>query len=455
MKALVLLFVLLNICAFQANADGALYKLTDKITLSYEEFRALTPENQEAWIRELRAFNHNIEMIESGERISAKPPKFVSIFPWMMERLQNSTGICTTIQFLTQSTPAQAADEKCQVRNYANPSRICIYCPGDAVSGVNVCSSNPYKSSSEVTQDLMKAFENKDYRGARVGIDPKKLEEHVKQVQDEGGALEFATPVIRRDTVVKKIVTPSSSQPVVVELGPDARVEKPSKAGPLTTVERRDSTGAVLERASNDRRIEDYKLKELGDTGGIKSNDNLDVDEVTSSGRLACIYAGWALQGQNCSPVSEKEIFDASGKKVVYSCKENSKEGAVKGDTQDGKATVLCNPVIFGLLNGKPVCTVRAKNATEECAKKAPPAKDALEFARNNPHSYRALVRRVDTLCQQDESSLRKHFEKRGYASKRVDHSIKDLGTTCSHLRGRMAELVQANKDTAPRAGVR
>ncbi|WP_295902133.1 hypothetical protein [uncultured Bdellovibrio sp.] len=452
----VLFFVLITLGTFHVHAQGALYKSTDKITLSYEEFRALTPENQEAWIKELRAFNHNIELIESGQRISAKPPKYSSIFPWMMERLQANQKFCAAFQFLTQSTPAYAADEKCQVRNFSSPSRICIYCPGDEVSGVNVCSaSGAYSDSSKITQELMRAFENKDYRGARVGIDVKKLEEHVKHVQEEGGAFEFQTPVIRRDTVVKKVVTPSSSQPVVIDMGPDAKVEKPTGAGPITTFEKRDSTGAVLERKSNDRRVEDYKLKELGDIGGIKSNDNLDVDEVTSKDRLACIYAGWALQGKNCSPVFEKEVFDASGKKVTYSCKTPPKEGAIQGDTEDGKATVLCNPVVFGVKEGKPICTVRAKNATEECAKKSPPAKEALDFARNNPQSYRALVRRVDTLCQQDEGALRSHFAKRGYNEKRIEHSVKDLGATCSHLRGRMAELVQANKDTAPRAGVR
>lgn len=458
MKAGAFLFTLVYFFALAAGAQNALYKSTDKITLSYDEFRALTPEKQELWIKELRAFNHNIELIESGQRISEKRSKLFSIFPWL-EEVTFSPKVCATWELLKPVT-SYAADERCQVekRVQGGLQYLCMKCPGDAHSGVNVCTS-PWGSSEEVSRNLLKEFEKKDYTGARVNIDAATLARHVEIAQDEGSAA-FAAPVERKNTVVKTVVTPASSEPVVIDLGPNAKVEKPSLAGPTTTVERRDETGAVLDRVTNDRKVKEFHLRELSDVGSLKGNDNLDVDEVTSKGRLACVYAGWALQGSGkdgggrCQPVSEREVIDASGKRVTYSCKNPPSEGAISGN-DGGDAVVLCNPVIFGVKDNKPLCIKRSKTATEDCTKLAGPAKDTLDFARNNPQEYRALVRRVDTLCQQDETALREHFKKRGYGTKQVNNAVKDLGSTCSHLRGRMAELVDANKATAPRAGVR
>ncbi|WII71358.1 hypothetical protein QJS83_12885 [Bdellovibrio sp. 22V] len=458
MKTGTFLFTLVCFFALAAGAQNAFYKATDKITLSYDEFRALTPEKQELWIKELRAFNHNIELIESGQRISEKRSKLFSIFPWL-EEMTFSPKVCATWELLKPAA-SYAADERCQVekRVQGGSQYLCVKCPGDAHSGVNVCTS-PWGSSDEVSRNLLKEFEKKDYSGARVNIDAATLARHVEIAQDEGSAA-FSAPVERKNTVVKTVVTPASSQPVVIELGPDAKVERPSTADPITTVESRDASGAVLERVSNDRRVEDFRLRNLSDVGNLKGNDNLDVDEVTSKGRLACIYAGWALQGSGrdgkgrCLPVSEREVMDASGKRVTYSCKHPPSDGSISGN-DGGDAVVLCNPVIFGIKNNKPLCIKRSKTATEDCTKLAGSAKDTLDFARNNPQEYRALVRRVDTLCQQDETALREHFNKRGYGQRQISNAVKDLGSTCSHLRERMAELVDANKATAPRAGVR
>lgn len=454
----VLLLIVFTISSTFAWAENGFYKSTEKLTLSYEEFRALSPKNQEAWIKELRVFNHNIEMIESGQRPSEKLPKYFSVFPWMMEHLKGSqtAGVIK----LFQGEAAQA-DESCDVVK-ATGTTICLRCPRGtqegSLTGARACAPM-YDDPKAIADSMLRQLGSSENRGAKVNINADTLRGYVEEAQENGAAI-FSAPVIRRDMVVEKVVTPSGTHEVERPLG--TALTKPSNAEPTKTVQRIDASGTVVEQVTNKKGVEDYKLKELGDRG-FRGNENLDVDEWKDKNRLACIYAGWAVQDSGkglCPPVSEKTMKDAAGNKVTYSCKNPPPEGAIAGDNADGKSVVLCSPVVFGLKDGKPICIARSKNATEQCSKIAPSASEALSFAKNNPEEYRSLMNRVSTLCQgqketpeQYEASLRKHFEARGYAQKRIDFSIKDVSATCVHLRSRMASLVDANKATAPKAG--
>lgn len=453
MKMTAMLFSLLITLTSSAFAQGKFYKATDKITLSYEEFRALSDENQKAWLKEIQAFYAKVDAVDAGERINPKR-KYSFLPEFLFQALSNSTSFCATSSILI-GNPAEATDERCQVQRSvkAAASLVCMRCPGDRLSGVYVCTS-ANDDASTISRNLLKELDKKDYEGSKVQISADQLAKHVEVTLDEGSS-PFEAPILRKNTVVKRIVTPSSSEEVVIDLGPDAQIKKASKAGPMTVTERRDESGAVLDRVGNNPHVKDYHLRALEDVGNSKGNDNLDVEEVSKTERLACVYAGWAVEGPQCSPISEKEIRDASGKSVTYSCKANQEGSAIYGDNEDGKSIVLCNPVLFGLKDEKPICIRRSKNATEECVKASNKASETLAFAKANPSEYRALVRRVDILCQQDETVLRKHFEKRGRSKSQVDYAIKDLSATCVHLRGRMAELVDANKATAPRAGQR
>ncbi|KHD88580.1 MAG: hypothetical protein OM95_08755 [Bdellovibrio sp. ArHS] len=452
MKFLVMLlsFLVLSSGVF---AQNKFYKSTDKMTLSYEEFRGLSEANQKAWLNEIRAFYAKIDAVEAGERINLKR-KYSLLPDFLFKAVATSRVLCAATSFF-QGLPTQAADERCQVHRSVKMavSLVCLRCPGDRLSGVNVCTS-ANDDAATISKNLLGELEKKSYEGAKVQISADQLAKHVEVTLDEGSS-PFAAPVLRKETVVKRIVTPASSEEVVIDLGPQAQIQKASKTEPLTVVERRDSSGAVLDRVGNNPHVSDFHLRSLEDVGSLKGNDNLDVEEVVKTEHLACVYAGWAVEGPQCSPISEKEIRDASGKLVTYSCKNQKSETTIYGDNEEGKAIVLCNPVLFGLKEDKPICIRRSKNATEECVKASNKASETLAFAKSNPQEYRALVRRVDVLCQQDESVLRKHFEKRGRSKSQVDYAIKDLSATCIHLRGRMAELVDANKATAPRAGQR
>lgn len=370
--------------------------------------------------------------------------------------------------------------EACQVsrRVTAGVREVCMICPGDTVSGVKVCTAEN-SDSNKVAKNLISGFSKKDYEGSKVDIDEKSLTEIVAVTKGEAadvsaetrnrlgikgelseGAVSFEAPVQRRRVTTETMSTGAASLPITKILPDNTVVDTKGAAepGPLSTIEKRDENNKVIERKSNDPKVENFRRRNLPDVGDRDGNESVDSDELTKTDRLACIYAGWAVENvSKCSPISERSINDASGKKVTYSCKRNGEtsESVIYGSNEDGSTSVLCNPVIFGLIEGKPICIKTAKNATEICAGLAPKADQALDFAKQNPKEYRSLTRRVELLCQSDAEKLRAHFVKRGKPESQINNSIKDLSTTCQHLRTRMAQLMEANNNASPEAGTR
>ncbi|KYG66762.1 hypothetical protein AZI86_06885 [Bdellovibrio bacteriovorus] len=370
--------------------------------------------------------------------------------------------------------------EACQVsrRVTAGVREICMICPGDAVSGAKVCTAEN-SDSNKVAKNLISGFSKKDYEGSKVNIDEKSLTELVAVTKGEAadvstetrnrlgikgelseGAVNFEAPILRRRVITETVTTGAAPLPVTKILPDNTVVDSKSvvEPGPLSTIEKRDENNKVIERVSNDPKVENFRRRNLQDVGDRDGNESIDTDELTRTDRLACIYAGWAVENvSKCSPISERSINDPSGKKITYSCKRDGQtsESTIYGSNEDGSTSVLCNPVIFGLLEGKPICIKTAKNATEICASLAPKADQALDFAKQNPKEYRSLTRRVELLCQSDVDKLREHFVKRGKPASQINNSIKDLSTTCQHLRTRMAQLMEANNNASPDAGTR
>lgn len=383
---------------------------------------------------------------------------------------------------LVRDRPITASDKNksCQVnrRVVGGLREICMVCPGDAFSGVNVCTAEN-NNSEKIAKNLIANLSKEEYEGSKVDIDEKSLAEIVavtkgeaETVSDETrqrlglkgplseGSVAFNAPVQGRQVLTKTISTAGSTSPVTVALPNNTQIDikDASAPGPLTTIEKRDENNKVVERVGNDPSVANFRRRNLHDLGDRDGNESVDADELFKTDRVACIYAGWAVEDvSKCSPVTEKEILDASGKKVKYSCRtgEQNSDSTIYGENPDGKSLVLCNPVIFGLMEGKPLCIKKAKNATEQCAGLASKSDQALEIAKQNPKEYRALTRRVELLCQADEEKLRAHFVKRGKPEAQINNSIKDLSTTCQHIRTRMAQLMEENNNASPDAGTR
>lgn len=456
--------------SFAASASDRFYKPTDKITFTYEEFRSLSPQNQEAWLKELRNFNRNVDLILNDQRLTAKKPKFWSF----LESLQTKplpAGLCLITRKLAGFSEAQAQNNaECTMRKkmFQGQEEICLSCPGDLISGrVDECVPNNGKPDT-ISFNLMAKIHQKGNPNAKLYMDMKKLSEMAQKTL-ETGTSNFEA---RKETVTESPAR-KAAQPVDLTPLPKDQAEKLLEMrGEPTDYEKIQNEIMIrkIEEAGKKKESElkpisaeglklqkktPRSLQDLGDRG---SNDDLDKDEITKTDRLACIYAGWAVQAEKkCSPVTEKTIADANGKKVKYSCKpaQEGDDSTVYGGNEEGDAIVLCNPVVFGLIENKPICIKRAANATENCAAAAGPAAETLAITKQNPEEYRALTRRISHLCQSDESKLRAHFEKRGKTPSQVTNAIKDLSTTCTHLRGRMAQLEEAHKGGSSAAGTR
>lgn len=462
---------LISVLASVSFASDRFYKPTDKITFTYDEFRQLSAQHQAEWIKELRNFNRNVDLVVEGQRLTTKKPKFWSFLEQIQIRPAHS-GLCVMTRTLMGSLEAHAENANCTMKKqmYRGQEEICLSCPGDLVSGkVDECVPNDGNPDNISFNLLAKVFQ-KGNKNAKLMIDPKKLTELAK-VTIEKDTVNFQANKENLETSAAK----KSVRPVDVTPLPAATAERLVRLNDNSTPEGVLKTERVIRKVEKTTKEElkpisgssdalkekmaklkqgGKSLQDLGDKG---SNDDLDSDEITKSDRLACIYAGWAVQTDGgCKPITEKTLYDANGKKVTYSCKPGgvTSDTVIYGNNEDGNAIVLCNPVIFGLLEGKPICIKRSKNATEECAGLAGPAEEALAIARQNPEEYRALNRRTSSLCQTSEEKLRAHFEKRGKSPSQIDYAIKDLSTTCTHLRGRMAQIEEANKNSGS-AGVR
>lgn len=160
---------------------------------------------------------------------------------------------------------------------------------------------------------------------------------------------------------------------------------------------------------------------------------------------LNCIYAGFTVdKGKKCEPKSE-----FTSKDKTYSCKAESKANPASAATPnpasagktvvrpanlDPNATVLCNPVLFGLNDkGEPYCVSRKGGATKQCLEDAKKNPKSLEAARKllieNKDEYIKLRNTLTKICV---GSTKEEVE--NYLVKTMKKSRKgarDLGQTC------------------------
>lgn len=464
-------------------ASTLFYKQSDKLILTYEEFRGLSAEHQREWLEDLRDFYSDVDRLGLNANLPVEMDVAevspVEAFPWLKVAAWLPKWCAVSWTAMTAPTPAQAASgNSCQVLNYSSSAShaggvclVCYYTMGagnvQTTQKVEQCSkADPYSMdpgavANELVGNIKKAnpqlginLSNDDIKPGLQGI-----------VSGDSNSYQVtkANPVNPTGTF-KVQADPSGVK--VLQVAPQEADKKISPADPMAVVQTQQD-GTILKQQSNTPGAKVVETRALGDTGSLKSNDNQDVDEYMARGKLACIYAGWALQGSGkdqkgrCQAVSEKEIFNEKGDRTTYSCKKpNAKAKAsspvVYGDNNNGKNPILCNPVVFGLRDGKPICVARAsakdKGVTKKCNEAShqidPDGKSALALATKNPSQYRELTRRVETLCvngEKDVAGLKKIFAAKGRSPASIQASLQDLSDTCTVLQERMAVLKNAN----------
>jgi hypothetical protein len=110
------------------------------------------------------------------------------------------------------------------------------------------------------------------------------------------------------------------------------------------------------------------------------------------------------------------------------------------------KATVLCNPVVFGLVdvkNNQPLCVEPSASVTKTCAEKSKAQElKVAEMIKKYPEEYRVVTSRVNTLCTGDKEVLKSHFKSMGITDARqIENSVNDLGQTCDILNVQLREV--------------
>lgn len=150
--------------------------------------------------------------------------------------------------------------------------------------------------------------------------------------------------------------------------------------------------------------------------------------------KLRCIYAGYAVRGENCDPQS-KETVQVGGKDKTFSC---------PGPEGNKKESVLCNPRLFGWGgddpqgNPKAFCVRRSGKASEQCmAKSKQGGRAALEraadLALNTKDGYSDIHDGLRGLCTQENGKFQANKEVTSYVKDK-----NDLGRTCGNYDGQL-----------------
>lgn len=91
------------------KVDVPFYRKSEKLVVSYDEFRRMRPVKQEQWIKAVQDFYVNLEKIEKGERVGYVAIEFQPIdsFAWLTVKAL-VPKICTTAELLLGTSKAYA-----------------------------------------------------------------------------------------------------------------------------------------------------------------------------------------------------------------------------------------------------------------------------------------------------------------------------------------------------------
>lgn len=216
-------------------------------------------------------------------------------------------------------------------------------------------------------------------------------------------------------------------------------------------------------------------------------------------GSLRCIYAGFPIYGTNCrarasykDPVNKKNYTctdrEVNARARPATTGTETRRGArlpraattgtgtttttaaatpptdaaaneyqtILPDPVDPQKTVLCNPLLFGLKNGKPLCIARGASATQTCRKESSGAdgkmtaqakESALALMRENPGEYEKLKNALTEICRgpnSDENTIKTYW----LSKQKTEKTASDLAKTCNDFGPRLAEFTQSGSST-------
>lgn len=172
----------------------------------------------------------------------------------------------------------------------------------------------------------------------------------------------------------------------------------------------------------------------------------------SSEGKFICIYAGFAINGEKCQPKNQIKLKlkkeDANA--TTIACKSTSQ--------------ALCNPLLFGLNNGKEICVSRGPDATAKCqeiaTKKAESVDagldSAIALANANPAEYDRMVQMYSGVCQGKDQNAIETFLKAGHPNVSSKADLADIAKTCIYFKERYSQILERRKKTnGPSTGKR
>lgn len=124
-----------------------------------------------------------------------------------------------------------------------------------------------------------------------------------------------------------------------------------------------------------------------------------------NTGKFRCIYAGFTIKGDDCKPQTE---YKNGGK--TYACT-GTGANRVTPTKVDEKKSILCNPILFGLNAGKPICIAYAdrKSSTKKCLEESRKIKTSMEDARKlwktDEASYKLMSETMANFCKGDATT--------------------------------------------------
>jgi len=152
-----------------------------------------------------------------------------------------------------------------------------------------------------------------------------------------------------------------------------------------------------------------------------------------------CIFAGFPVVGVNCQAPQMVELkFEGANKKL--SCVAG--EGHVTPDPIDPTKTQICNPVLFGLKDKKPICIGRPfTSATKKCREESARSgestlAEAVKIVRENPTEYQKLMQMYELFCKgTNKQEISTHLSTLGERlSQGSANNRDDIAETCLEL---------------------
>lgn len=419
--------------------------------LTYEEFRRLKPQSQREYIKDLREFFETLNRQGYSNETAA------------MSRYQIFAQLFALAGFpeIRAADPSECADVRFEFGgmntictgplscNYDQVGQTIRRCPETFKAWIAPAAQGAEPGNNELQLRSMLASNNllaqKYGEEMRAGLEDKRVAVN--------GTLISASQPLQTSTALANptIMTPETSAAQREREERLKQQEREKRADAAATEEippdpaMRVRTADLARNREQDTKIDEELRKQREEC--LKTKSAKECLKESSNG-LACIYGGFVVEGKKCRHV---DSFEDKKENKIYSC---VKKDAPAGKTvvtpepfEEGKP-VLCNPLLFGLRAGKPMCVARSKRATRSCFEMvrgqdhAQELEEARKMMAANPEEYRKLRRAVENLCQGVNNNEIKKYIRENLG--RSESSSADLADTCVTFAARFQSYREA-----------